>query len=268
MIASRAHEPGFDRSVLDTLGREPAAREVVPRALSEAATAQVVRSRLSAAATEEFCAACHAATGGNPLLTAGLAAALAGEGVTGQTEDVAKVAEIGPEAVARFAAPAAASARLSDEARSLVEAAWAGRRGQPEDAAALAGLELPAAAAAATTLAETDLLRTEETVAFVHPVVRAAVYARLGPFGRRDAHMRAARLLAEQVAAGAAEQVLRCPPPATPTPSTVLRAAAKQAIADGAAGLAVDYLRRALDEPPRPPSGRRSCPGWAPPSGC
>ncbi len=100
VIASRAHEPGFDRSVLDTLGREPAAREVLPRALSEAATAQVVRSRLSAAATEEFCRACHAATGGNPLLTAELAAALAAEGVTGQTEDVAKVAEIGPEAVA------------------------------------------------------------------------------------------------------------------------------------------------------------------------
>jgi predicted ATPase len=101
VIASRPHEPGFDRSVLDTLGREPAAREVVPRALSESATAELVQARLSAAATDGFCRACHAATGGNPLLVAELASALAAEGITGQAEDVAKVAEIGPEAVAR-----------------------------------------------------------------------------------------------------------------------------------------------------------------------
>jgi predicted ATPase len=152
VIASRPHEPGFDRSILDTLGREPAAREVLPRALSEAATAELVRARLSAAATDGFCLACHTATGGNPLLTAELAAALAAEGVTGQSEDVAKVTEIGPEAVA--AAVRLRLARLSDEARSLVEAACVLGDGAPlEDAAALAGLELPAAAAATTALA-------------------------------------------------------------------------------------------------------------------
>ena len=56
---------------------------------------------------------------------------------------------------------------------------------------------MPVAAAAAAALAEADLLRAEDRVAFVHPVVRAAVYAGLGPFGRRDAHARAARLLAQ-----------------------------------------------------------------------
>jgi tetratricopeptide (TPR) repeat protein len=82
--------------------------------------------------------------------------------------------------------------------------------------------------------------------------VRAAVYATLGPFGRRDAHVRAARLLARagRPAERVAAQVLRCPPAADPDAVTVLRAAAKRAIADGAAGLALDYLRRALDEPP------------------
>jgi DNA-binding CsgD family transcriptional regulator/tetratricopeptide (TPR) repeat protein len=252
VVASRSHEPGFDRSVLDTLGREPAAREVVPRALSEAATAQMLRSRMSAAATDGFCRACHAATGGNPLLTAELATALAAEGLTGQTDDAAKVAEIGPEAVA--AAVRLRLARLSKEARSLVEAACVLGDGVPlEDAAALAGLELPAAAAAATALAEADLLRAEETVAFVHPVVRAAVYAGLGPFGRRDAHVRAARLLAgagrpaERVAA----QVLRCPPAEDPDAVAVLRAAARRSLAEGATGLAVEYLQRALDEPPQ-----------------
>jgi DNA-binding CsgD family transcriptional regulator len=257
VVASRPREPGFDRSVLDALGREPAARLVAPRELSEAATAQLVRSRLSAAATDGFSAACHAATGGNPLLIAELAAALAAEGVTGRAEDVAKVAEIGPEAVAR--AVRLRLAGLPGEARSLAEAASVLGDGTPlEDAAALAGLEPLAVAVAATALAEADLLRAQETVAFVHPVVRAAVYAGLGPFGRRDAHARAARLLAEagRPAERIAAQVLRCPPAADPGAVDVLRVAAKRSRADGAAGLAAEYLQRALDEPPQ--AGQRA----------
>ena len=256
VIASRAHEPGFDRAVLDTLGREPAAREVTPRALSEAATAELLRARLSAAATDGFCRACHAATRGNPLLVAELASALAAEGVTGRAGDAAKVAEIGPEAVAR--AVRLRLARLSDEARSLAAAASVLGDGAPlEDAAALAGLDLPLAVAAATALAEADLLRAHETITFVHPVVRAAVYASLGPFGRREGHERAVRLLtragrpAERIAA----HVLRCPPAADHDAVGILRAAARRSMADGAAGLAADYLLRALDEPP--PAGQR-----------
>src|SRR5215472_6269224 len=256
VIASRAREPGFDRAVLDTLDREPAAREVTPRALSQAATAGLLRARLSAAATDGFCRACHAATGGNPLLVAELASALAAEGVTGQAGDVAKVAEIGPEAVAR--AVRLRLARLSDEARSLAAAASVLGDGAPlEDAAALAGLDLPRAVAAATALAEADLLRADETVTFVHPVVRAAVYAGLGPFGRRERHERAVRLLgragrpAERIAA----HVLRCPPAADPDAVGILRAAARRSMADGAAGLAADYLLRSMNEPP--PAGQR-----------
>ena len=138
VIASRAHEPGFDRSALDTLSREPAAREVTPRALSEAATAGLLRARLPAA-DDGFCRACHTATGGNPLLLAELTSALAAEGVTGRAEDATRVAEIGPEAVAR--AVRLRLARLSDEARSLAEAASVLGDGAPlEDAAGLAGL--------------------------------------------------------------------------------------------------------------------------------
>ena len=251
VIASRPHEPGFERSVLDALGREPAAREVTPQPLSEAATAELLRARLSPAAAGGFCRACHAATGGNPLLVAELASALAAEGVTGQAQDIARVAEIGPEAVAR--AVRVRLARLSDEARSLAQAASVLGDGAPlEDAAALSGLELPRAAAAATALAEADLLRAHDTITFTHPVVRAAVYASLGPFGRRDGHERAVRLLTQagRPVDRIAAHVLRCPPGADPGAADILRAAARRSMADGAAQLAADYLLRALEEPP------------------
>src|SRR5262249_59626917 len=50
VIASRPPEPGFDRSVLDALGREPAARQVAPRALREAAPTRPGRARPAAPA--------------------------------------------------------------------------------------------------------------------------------------------------------------------------------------------------------------------------
>ena len=256
VLASRPREPGFDRSILDALGREPAARAAAPSALSQAATAGLVRSRLPAAC-DGFCRACHAATGGNPLLVAELASALAAEGVTGRAEDVSRVAEIGPEAVA--AAVRLRLARLPGQARSLAAAASVlGDGAAVEDAAALSGLALPEAAAAAIALAEADLLRAEETVRFVHPVVGAAVYAGLGPLGQREAHVHAARLLAGtgRPAERAAAHVLRCPPAGDPGAVEILRAAAGRSLADGAAGLAAEYLERALAEPP--PAGQRT----------
>lgn len=255
VLASRPHEPEFDRTILDTLSGETAAHEIAPRALSETATAGLLRGRLSAAASDAFCAACHAATGGNPLLVAELASALAAEGVTGQAgaEDIARVTEIGPEAVARSVR--LRLSRLSDDARRLAAAASVlGDGARLEDAAALSALDVPRAAAAATALTEAGLLRADETLTFTHPVERAAVYASLGPFGQRAAHAHAAALLAEaeRGADRIAAHVLRCPPAGDPGAVGILRAAAARSLADGAAGLAAGYLTRALSEPPPP----------------
>ena len=208
------------------------------------------KTRLVAAA-RRLAAEAGTATGGNPLLVAELASALAAEGVTGQAEDIARVAEIGPEAVAR--AVRVRLMRLSDEARSLAQAASVlGDGALLEDAAAMSRLELPRAATAATALAEADLLRAHETITFVHPVVRAAVYASLGPFGRREGHERAVRLLTQagRPADRIAAHVLRCPPAADPGAVGILRVAARRSMADGAAGLTAEYLLRALEEPP------------------
>ena len=192
VLASRPKEPGFDRAILDTLAGEPWAAVVAPGALSREATASLLRERLSLEATDEFCDACHAASGGNPLLVAELATALAAEGVEGRADEVPRVDEIGPEAVGR--AVRLRLGRLPQEAVALARAASVLRDGTRfEDAAALAGLGREAAAAAAGALVEVDLLSPQDRVQFVHPVVRAAVYTGLGPFEQREAHGQAVR---------------------------------------------------------------------------
>ena len=224
---------------------------LAPVALSRVATASLLRERLSPEAADEFCDACHAASGGNPLLVAELASALVAEGVEGRADEASRVDEIGPEAVGR--AVRLRLARLPEEAVALARAASVLRDGALlEDAAALAGIERDAIARAAGALVEVELLYPHERVAFVHPVVRAAVYAGLGPFEQREAHAQAARMLAEvgRPTEEVAAHVLMCPPSGDESAVRILREAAARAMADGAAGLAAEYLARALEEPP------------------
>ena len=104
---------------------------------------------------------------------------------------------------------------------------------------------------------------------FVHPLVRAAVYASIGPFEQREAHAEAARLLAaagrppEQIAA----HVLQLAPEGS--------AERGRDPADGRAALGRRRRRRARGRLSRAGSrgaagarsnGRRSSSSWAPPS--
>ena len=119
-------------------------------------------------------------------------------------------------------------------------------------AAALAALDRGQAADAAATLARADILRPELPLAFVHPVVRAAVYNGLAPAERERDHAKAGQVLAERGAAGeqVAAQLLQTSPSGEGSAVSLLRDAAEQALARGAADNAVAYLRRALAEPP------------------
>src|SRR5438270_70480 len=49
------------------LASRPAAAALYPRPLSGSAAVTLAREHLGAEAAEEFCRACHTATGGNPL---------------------------------------------------------------------------------------------------------------------------------------------------------------------------------------------------------
>ena len=119
-------------------------------------------------------------------------------------------------------------------------------------AAALAGLDLPAAARLADRLRAADVLAPGSVLEFAHPIVRTAVYESIPPGERALAHAEAARLLerdgtdAERLAL----HLLRSEPGGDPRVAALLRAAAAAATGRGDPGAAAACLRRALDEPP------------------
>ena len=247
----RPAEPGDDDRVLAEVVADPAVFVVRPPPLSEAAVTALVRETLSPEAEAEFCAACFAAAGGNPLFVQELIAALASQGVSPTAEQAPRVREIGPEGVVRSVR--LRLLRLPAEADLLARAvAILGDDIELDDAAALAALDREPAADAAAALGRADILRPELPLGFVHPVVRAAVYNELRPAERERDHARAAQLLAERGAAGeqVAAQLLLTSPRGEASVVASLREAAARALAQGAGDNAVAYLRRALAEPP------------------
>src|SRR5215208_4106334 len=122
----------------------------------------------------------------------------------------------------------------------------------PPDAAHVQAIRDLGPRAAARALVAAEILRPEPPLAFVHPLVRDAVYHDVAPAGLELLHERAARALAELGAP--AEQVaghlLAVPPRASPWTAATLREAGLDAGRRGATESAVAHLRRAFAEPP------------------
>jgi DNA-binding CsgD family transcriptional regulator len=238
-------EPGL----LGEIAGDPAAVPVRPEALSQAAVAELVRERLGPA-EPSFSAACHQATGGNPLLVGELLKTMQTEGVPPDAAHVDVIRDIGPRAVSR--AVLLRLARLPKDAAAVAQAlAVLGDGAGLSATAALAGLDEPRVAAATRSLVRAEILRAEPPLGFVHPLVRDAVYHELAPPERELCHERAARILTdlgrapEQVAA----HLLAVRPRAEPWIAALLREAGLAAGRRGDADSAVAFLRRALEEP-------------------
>ncbi|MBD0338594.1 MAG: AAA family ATPase [Thermoleophilia bacterium] len=249
-VAMRPPHQGFEQELLAELVADPATHRVLPKTLSREAVEALVRSTLSADADEVFSAACHEATGGNPLLLRGLLDALAQEHVPPRAEHVGAVMEIGPKAVSH--AVDLRLSRLPSEAAALARAvAVLGDDADLGAAAELASLDREVAAYAATLLERTALVRFNVTLGFVHPVVRAALNAQLTPPERERAHALAAEALAgrarpERVAA----HLLQTPPTGADFAVDALSSAADGSLRRGDPRGAARYLRRALEEEP------------------
>jgi DNA-binding NarL/FixJ family response regulator len=249
----RPAEPDADAALLGELAADPLVVPVRPNHLSEPAVASLVRVRFGDGAEDAFAAACHGATGGNPLLLNELLKALQAEEVSASAANVSVVEDIGPRAASR-----AVLLRLARLPGATVEVARAiavlGDGADLTSVAALAGLGEADAAAATGALARAEIIRREAPLGFVHPLVRAAVYHDIPPGERELRHERAASMLAdagapsEQVAA----HLLAVPARGDGARLELLTAAAKESLTKGAAESAVAYLTRALDESPTP----------------
>src|SRR5262249_13198760 len=199
---------------------DPAARVLRPGPLGEESVAELVRSDLAGEASDAFCAACEEASGGNPFMLSELLRELSAERSPGGDAEAAGVRELAPEAIQRSVLPRLA--RLSEEARMVARAtAILGDDADVREAAALVGLDEPAARQAADDLESAGILETGRPLRFVHPLLRNAVDADLSGAEREDLHRRAARQLLD----GGAEpervavHVLATDPAAHPEPA-------------------------------------------------
>ena len=248
--STRPAEPGADQQLLDLLITDPQCTVLHPAPLSQTSAALLVRATVTDA-EDRFCEACHDATGGNPLLLQELAAVAAAEGIASDPAGLTRLANIGPRATARRVATRLA--RMGADPVALAGAvAILGDGAELTHAATLAGLDAVRALQVASELADVDILRPTTALQFVHPLVRAAVYASLSTVQQVQGHSAAARLLADDQAPAEkiAAHLLLVPPARDDGVVATLRRAAGEAITRGSPEAALTYLERCLREPP------------------
>ena len=250
VAASRPAQPGDGAPVLAALAADPLAEVFVLPPLSERAVAELVRLGLGTGVEPGFAAACHEATSGVPFLVGELIRAIAEKGIKPAATAASRVAALAPRAVSHSVVYRLS--RLSAAARRLAPAAAVLGEADLRLAASIAGLAPGAAATAADELAAAGILEEGRPLRFIHPIVRAAVEADLPPGERAGLHAAAARRLANEGASAhrVAAHLLAADPAADDWVVDSLLSAARVAIASGAPGSAVAYLRRALAEPP------------------
>ena len=201
----RSTDPGVDPALVADIAHSPATRAVRPGPLSAEAVAELVRERLGPNAEPEFCAACHSATGGNPLLLGQLLTALEGDSVKPDAQQRRRGARHRPAGglPRRAAAPGPpARPRGGGGARRGRD----GRRRRPghDHGVHRAGRGDGGGHARATWPGPRSWRPTRRS-SFVHPLVRDAVYEELSPAERELQHARAVEVM---IAAGAGDEAV------------------------------------------------------------
>ncbi|MFF7946515.1 helix-turn-helix transcriptional regulator [Streptomyces griseorubiginosus] len=268
VAALRPDEPGGPEQLLNVLLADQQWDVLRPFPLGTEAVAQALTAHFGRPPAPEFTAACHTATGGNPLLLDEVSRAVTGEGLEPDAATAHRVELIGSRAVSRRVA--VELGRLSPQATALARAVAAlGPGATAQLAGAVADLAMSEVPQCVAHLQAVHLLHVPEPgedatssrgarLEFVHPLVRAAVYESTAAFDRSRLHRRAATRLAEEGAR--AEQIaahlLQLPPAGDEDVVTALRRAAADAVRTSAPEAALAYLRRALAEPPSDVEGR------------
>ena len=199
----------------------------------------------------QFSSTVHEWTAGNPLLLRELVAAAVMRRIETTPAGARQVRELSPEGVGRLVLRRIAP--LGPRSLVLAEAtAVLGDDADIDRAAELAGLSRTDAARAAGALQGIDVLAGSERLTFVHPLIRRAIYDNMDHARRESLHASAAGMLAAAEAAPArvAAHLLAVGPRGNPHAVASLRAAARDAMAQGAPAAAATYLERARAEPP------------------
>lgn len=236
---------------LARLAASPETTVLRPRPLSTGAIVRLCERRLGLEVEPEFAVSCREATGGNPFFLEALLREVGELGIAPVAGEADRVRAVGPAAVAE-----AMLLRLAETpaATALVRAvAVLGDGASVAEAARLAELSEEKAADAADLLIRLAVLRPDERLEFLHPIVREAVSADVGAHERAAAHTRAAEILAslgaddERIAA----QLVKAPPGDDPERVELLRRVGTDALARGAPAAAAAWFGRAvLENPP------------------
>ena len=252
ILTVRDGEPSIAQELLVALRADPRATLIEPASLSDEAVGTLVRCALGADADPEFCAACARASAGNPFLVRELIAELEVEGVGPVVANLSRVESVRIESVSR--AVVARLNRLGTDSRNLARAVAVLENASLRQASTLAGMAAPCARRAADRLISAQIVAPAASLAFVHPLIRRAVYERIPAAALADGHRRAGLLLAAEGARSTrvGAHLMRGEPAGDSTVVALLRDAARDALADGAPETAVHLLRRSLSEPPEP----------------
>jgi predicted ATPase len=179
-VTTRTSEPGAEQDLLDAMMLDDAAATIRPRPLSQKAVGDLVSTNLLRAPEPAFEAACHHSTGGNPLLVCELLRELAVEGAVPTAERATRLEGFGVEVVVRNARQRLH--RLGSEAAAVARAAAViGDGATVAEVAALCECDEARVRVAAADLAAAHLLRPGAQLAFVHPLVRTAIYDDIAP---------------------------------------------------------------------------------------
>jgi DNA-binding CsgD family transcriptional regulator len=237
--------------VLDRIASHPRAQVAVPSPLGREAVATLARREFGPRSDDNVVAACVQATAGNPFYLRELLRALRHEGEIPSNSLARRAATLVPDAVIRTLRVRVG--RLGQTARALARAVVVLGDDVPlRHAAALAGLDVDSGAEAADALAQVEILLARDPLRFVHPLVRQALQQDIPAAELATRHFQAAQLLQSEGAPPEriAAHLLLSHRRGDPWVVERLRAAAREARARAVPRSAVQYLRRALEEPP------------------
>jgi DNA-binding CsgD family transcriptional regulator len=250
LLTARPDEPDQPPRLTQVLG-DSVLRRLSPAPLSEEGAASLLANALDREPDPAFAAACFESSGGNPFLLTELSRALLERGIEPTADQVDSARGLAPERVAHSVLLRVE--RLNRAAGEVAKAlAVLGDGSDLDLVAELAGLDLEVARGATDELRRSAIFDGGDSLRFIHPLVRNAIYSEASAGERARTHRRAATLLREGGASPEeiATQLIAGEPRGDRATVEALLEAATRALATGAPRAAMAYMTRAREEPP------------------